>query len=93
MEVYLAEVTKTGESFIPGHKLEGEQVHSPSQIHHLYYNAGLQHIKPVPAHILSLTDSNKVSIHVELKMLQHVLISYSNHVVKSTLLFTEITTD
>ena len=57
---------ETGDYIYPGNELTDDQVCNDQQNFIITNNAGLAHIEPVPAQILSLTDHNSRTIHIKL---------------------------
>ena len=66
LEAYPQEVLEAGDHIIPGNEIDTNQVCTDYQHNTITNNAGLAHIEPVPAQILSLTDDNNKPIHIEL---------------------------
>ena len=66
LETYPQEVLETGDHILPGNELADDQVCNPHQNITITNKAGLAHIEPVPAQILSLTDHNSRPIHIVL---------------------------
>ena len=66
MEPYPLEVLEAEDHIVPGTEDNTDQVWNSLHLKNTEYNAGLAHIEPVPAQILSMKDSNSVPIHLEL---------------------------
>ena len=66
MEPYPLEVLEAEDHIIPGTEDNTDQVWNSQYLKYTESNAGLAHIEPVPAQILSMKDSNNVPIHLEL---------------------------
>ena len=66
MDPYPQEVIEIRDHIIPGNEVSTDQVCNGQHNNVTYNNAGLAHIEPVPAQILSLTDGSNKPIHIEL---------------------------